>query len=342
MPMANSEVPQPAPTTIVLRALTVEHDLPLAQALLADSLPFDAASNAVQEKLFAGNGVRSGQTIGAFSDGDLVGLLAQAGRWIKVLAVHPTARRQGIGTRLLQAARAWLQAQTPPQTPSLKLRYGDHPGNYLGPGLDVREQAGAAFLQARGFVEVGRNLNLRAPVLDNPSLKPERIAEKQAAVESLGYVVRRATAADVPALLAMVTTAFHRVWAYEVARALGASLGGDAALHTAGLPECAAVHLALWPHVDAEPEVVAFAAHDGNNRGLGWFGPTGTLPAHRGKGLGELLLLHCLHDVAVAYAARPDSRPDAGVIAWVGPVEYYARACGAVPDRRFVVYEEAA
>ncbi len=75
-----------------------------------------------------------------------------------------------------------------------------------------------------------------------------------------------------------------------------------------------------------------FAAHDGNNRGLGWFGPMGTLDTHRGQGLGEALLLGCLLDVV--------DRPDGGVIAWVGPVGFYSRACGAVPDRRFVVFEE--
>jgi hypothetical protein len=58
----------------------------------------------------------------------------------------------------------------------------------------------------------------------------------------------------------------------------------------------------------------------------------GTLPAHRGRRLGEVLVLCCLADVW--------ERVDGGVIAWVGPVDFYARACGAVPDRRFVVYEE--
>jgi len=324
--------------SLSLRPLHAENDLPAAQALLASALPWDAAAPAVEEKLFAGNGVRPGQAIGAFSDEDLVGLIAQAGRFIKILAVHPRSRRQGIATALLQAARTFLAHHHAGPQENTKLRYGDHPGNYLSPGLDEREQAGAAFLQAQGFVEVGRNLNLRAPVTDNPSLRPEHIAQKQAAVAALGYVVRRATADDVPALLAMVTSAFHRVWAYEVARALGSPLGGEAALHTATLPEGPTVHIAL----STAGDVVAFAAHDGNNRGMGWFGPTGTLPEHRGKGLGEVLLLHCLRDVADAYAVQPSCRPDAGVIAWVGPVEYYARACGAAPDRRFVVYEEAA
>jgi hypothetical protein len=78
---------------------------------------------------------------------------------------------------------------------------------------------------------------------------------------------------------------------------------------------------------------VAFAAHDGNNAGLGWFGPAGTLPAHRGRGLGAALLLQCLLDVA-------EAGHEAGVIAWIGPREFYERTVGAVDDRMFVVMEK--
>ena len=113
-----------------------------------------------------------------------------------------------------------------------RLRVGDHPGNHLSPGIDERELAGRRSLRARGFVEIGRNLNLRAPVIHNPLLSSERIAGVHRQAAAQGYVVRRATAADIPALLQMVTTDFHRVWAYEVSRALGPELGGAAALHT--------------------------------------------------------------------------------------------------------------
>ncbi len=326
--------PQPAQ----LRPLHGPQDLGPARALLVASLPWDRVAKVADEKLLAGNGQRTGYTLGAYVGGELVGLLAQAGRWLKLLVVHPAARRHGIGTQLLQAATSWLSAQSAGQgegAPRPRLRVGDHPGNYLSPGIDEREVTGQAFLQARGFVEIGRNLNLRAPLGENPLLRVEQVAASLARVASHGYHVRRATAGDVAALDRMVTTAFHRVWAYEVRRALGAALGGEAAQNTPELPEGPSVHVALAP----DGELVAFAAHDGNNRGLGWFGPTGTLPSHRGRGLGEALLLCCLRDV-MDDVAPSTARPDAGVIAWVGPVEYYARTCGAVPDRRFVVYEE--
>jgi GNAT superfamily N-acetyltransferase len=305
-------------------------ELPEAAALLTAALPWDHGAVVAEEKLFGGNGPRTGQTTGAFTAaGELVGLLAQAGRFLKLLAVHPDAQRRGIGTALLEAARTTLATAVGPPP---RLRIGDHAGNYLAPGVDERYVAGHAFFRARGLVEVGRNLNLRAPLVNNPLCSRERCQELQAA--ATGYTLRRATAADVPALLTFVESAFAPLWAYEVARALGPELGGPAAAHTPQLPEGAAVHLAL----DANSALVAFAAHDGNNRGLGWFGPMGTLPAHRGHGLGEALLIACLADVAAVVDVR--DRPDAGVIAWVGPAAFYARASGAAPDRRFVVYQE--
>jgi GNAT superfamily N-acetyltransferase len=314
-------------------------DRQAAAALLEAALPFDHARVVTAEKLFGGNGgKRIGHTVGAWSDSrELLGVLAQAGRFIKLLAVIPSARRRGIGTMLLKAAQESVEKSVEKNraagAPRPRLRVGDHAGNYLSPGLDVRQADGQAFLRARGFTEVGQNLNLLAPLRDNPLISEARVEALEARVRSGGYTARRATADDVEPLLAMVSEAFSPVWAHEVARALGPELGGPPAAHTPTLREGAAVHLA-W---DGAGAIVAFAAHDGNNRGLGWFGPTGVLPAHRGHGIGELLLLHCLRDVG----ADIDNRPDGGVIAWVGPVEYYARACAARPDRRFAVYEES-
>jgi GNAT superfamily N-acetyltransferase len=305
-------------------------ELRMATELLAAALPLDQAAVVAPEKLFSSNGRRRGYTVGAFSPGggELLGLLAQAGRFIKLLAVAPAARRRGVGTALLAAARTRLHTETVAATPAqapAKLRVCDHAGNYLSPGLDERYTEGRAFLRARGFDEVAHYQNLRAPLKDS-ALRLDALSEK---VHASGYTVRRASAADAAPLSAMVAQAFSPIWALEVERALGPALGGDSAAHTPELREGAAVHVAL----DEQSAVVAFAAHDGNNRGLGWFGPTGTLPPHRGRSLGELLLLLCLRDVAEA------ARPEGGVIAWVGPAEFYARACGAIVDRRFVVYE---
>src|SRR5581483_9498856 len=127
-------------------------------------------------------------------------------------------------------------------------------------------------------------------------------------------VVKRAESAIRDVLLGWIAKAFAPVWAHETARAMDGPR--------------AAVHVALQNNLP-----VAFAAADGNNQGLGWFGPAGTAPEHRGKGLGEALLIPTLLYVR--------GLPEAGVIAWIGPKPFYAKACGAADDRRFRQYEEA-
>lgn len=275
-----------------------------ATALLVAGYRFDRLATVAEEKLFGDDGARRSYRLGAFEGERLIGVLGGAGRWVKVLAVASDRRRAGIGSALLAAAAH--EAGAP-------LRIADHPGNYLSPGVDLRDDVAAAFLQARGFRRVGEVENIRAPIADNPLLSAERLAELRANAAAAGYECRRATVDDLPALSELLRVAFAPVWAFEAERALRGP--------------CAALHVAVHNN-----SFVGFAAADGNNRGLGWFGPAGTLPEHRGKKLGETLLVACLRDVAAL--------PEAGVIAWIGPKPFYQRAVGAVDDRRFVQWDQ--
>ncbi|MDB4964574.1 MAG: GCN5-related N-acetyltransferase [Myxococcales bacterium] len=262
-----------------------------AQALLAAALPHDPIAVVAEEKLFGDNGQREGRVFGAWQGSALVGVMATAGRWIKLLAVDGDQRRRGIGTELLGLARGDGQ-----------LRVMDHPGNYLAPGLDERYREGRAFFAARGFRELGTVENIRAPLTAALTI-----------TDVEGYAIHRVEPAERASLLGWIASRFAPVWAFEVARALDGPRRAVHAAWRAGTP-------------------VAFAAADGNNQGLGWFGPAGTDPAHRGRRLGEALLVRCLEDVR--------GLPDAGVIAWIGPKMFYAKTVGAVDDRRFVTLEQ--
>jgi GNAT superfamily N-acetyltransferase len=87
-------------------------------------------------------------------------------------------------------------------------------------------------------------------------------------------------------------------------------------------------------HTEDNNEITGFAAYDANNRGLGFFGPTGVAPAHRGKGLGTLLLRACLADARRRGYTRV-------VIPWTEAIDFYAKACGARVAHRFVVLRSA-
>ena len=83
-------------------------------------------------------------------------------------------------------------------------------------------------------------------------------------------------------------------------------------------------------HVEDRGEIVGFSTHEANNRGLGFFGPTGVAESHRGRGLGRELLLASLADLRrLGY--------DRAVIPWTDAIEFYRKTCGARIEHRFVI-----
>ena len=108
-----------------------------------------------------------------------------------------------------------------------------------------------------------------------------------------------------PTVLQFVEKTFGQTWAFEAARGV------------------------LF-HAEEGGEITAFAAHEANNRGLGFFGPTGVAPAHRGKRLGWQLLHACLADARRRGYERV-------IIPWTDAISYYEKGCGARIAQRFVV-----
>ncbi|HWW61889.1 MAG TPA: GNAT family N-acetyltransferase [Thermoanaerobaculia bacterium] len=83
--------------------------------------------------------------------------------------------------------------------------------------------------------------------------------------------------------------------------------------------------------LEDDGEIAGFAAHEANNAGLGWFGPTGVAGSKRNRGFGRQLLLASLADLrARGY--------DRAIIAWTDALEFYRKTCNAIPAHRFVTY----
>jgi GNAT superfamily N-acetyltransferase len=243
--------------------------------------------------------------VGAWEGGALVGVAAVSGNRIRVLAVAPGARGCGIGGALLDACCA--VARTAGVT---ALRTLDQPGNYLAPGIDERNAEAIAWLERRGWRRHGEpRVNVLLDVRGNPRVSAARAGELAMMAAARGYEIRRARGDD-RALLGAVAAEFGGAWPFELERALAGERPG--------------VHVAI-----KDGAYCGFAAHDGNNRGLGWFGPMGTWPAHRGHGLGEALLVACLVDVAAHHAQCE--------VAWIGPRAFYDKVAGIAGERRFAV-----
>lgn len=291
-----------------------------AELLLADACPFDRASDVADEKLFGPGPTSAAQAFAAWEGSELIGVASFAARWLRLIAVAPRARKRGAGSALLAAVEAAARADGQSRLSAL-----DQPGNYLAPGVDERNTDALAWLAKRGFTRRDEiRTNILIDVRGNPRVTPQRAADAAARAAADGYEVRRARPADRRALLDAIAKEFGGAWPYEVERALGhipAIVPPDARASTTEVVP--AVHVAI-----KEGAFVAFAAHDGNNRGLGWFGPTGTWPAHRGHGLGEAVLLACLVDVAAEHSQCE--------VAWIGPRPFYEKVAGIAGERRFI------
>nr|HEX4313886.1 GNAT family N-acetyltransferase [Kofleriaceae bacterium] len=292
----------------VARIATLDRTaLDAARAVLAAACTHDRAAEVAAEKLFGdGPNGAAAHAFAAHDDaGRLVGAAAVSGRYLRVLAIAPDARGRGAGSALLAACEDHARAAG-----ESRLRALDQPGNYLAPGIDDANLDTLAWLARRGWQRgADTRENILVAVRDNPRVTPARAATAAAAASSQGYEIRRARA-DERALVDAAAAEFGGAWPFELSRALAHAEPG--------------VHVAV-----KDGAYCAFAAHDGNNQGLGWFGPTGTWPAHRGRGLGEALLLACLVDVA-----RDHARCE---VAWIGPRPFYDKVAGVVADRRFAV-----
>ena len=157
-------------------------ELSAARAILEAACAFDRASVVAEEKLFEPGPERAPkpgapvvliapQAFGAWNGDELVGVAAACARWLRVLAVSPGARGQGAGTALLDACVAAGARRTL-----------DQPGNYLAPGIDLRNTPLIAWLEKRGWTRVGEpRTNVLLRVRGNPRVSRERADELAAA-----------------------------------------------------------------------------------------------------------------------------------------------------------------
>ena len=134
----------------------------------------------------------------------------------------------------------------------------------------------------------------------------QQTAETQNLIAKTANGGRRTADGDREATLEFIERNFGKIWRFE------------------------ASHAETIFHVEVDGEIAGFATHEANNRGLGFFGPTGVAERFRGRGLGRDLLLASLSDLAARGFREV-------VIPWTDAIDFYAKACGARVAHRFVV-----
>ena len=204
--------------------------------------------------------------------------------FVKLLAVHPGARRTGVGRRLLAEAEEWAAAQG-----ASEMQLGGSAPFYLWPGVDVQALAMLCLTEAAGYQPSGAALNMSVPVTF------------RAPTPDGFRLVRVLEEDDVRRVEALIGPVWPE-WVAETRR--GVDQGG------------------CFAAIDeATGTAAAFACHSVNR--AAWFGPTGTAPDRRHRGLGVALLAEVCRDLMVAGYGDVE-------ICWLGPIGFYASAGGSV------------
>lgn len=180
--------------------------------------------------------------------------------FVRLLVVHPGARRSGRGGSLLSAAESWLFDQG-----VAEVQWGASAPFYLWPGVDVAATAAMCLAESAGYRVDGAELNMSCPTTFRA--KPP-----------VGVDVRRALDDDDAGSMVHLADAEWPHWLPELER--GIEQGG-----------------AFGAFRD-DGKAVGFACHSVNR--AGWVGPMATDPDACHQGIGGALLGALCQDLMIA------------------------------------------
>ena len=213
------------------------------------------------------------------STGDVVGFVlgftdGSSGRaptdaWVVGFGVRDRARRQGVGTALMQAFEDHVQASG-----VTRILYGPYIPSYVTPGVDVAAYTDAlAFLNATGATEGARPVSMKA---DLTGYRAEAtVDQRESELSNDGITVRPADAADILPLIGFLEEHFPH-WKGDAISVLRDLFGGD--------PRAVTMHVA-----EDNGEIIGYAQTRSER-----FGPFGVNEAYRGRGVGAVLLSRTL------------------------------------------------
>ncbi|WP_430811244.1 MULTISPECIES: GNAT family N-acetyltransferase [unclassified Carboxylicivirga] len=287
-------------------------DIPELARFLNASWEYDTITETLLEEKLQGDPYwlpeatfvyRKGNRIVGFMQGVMRDIRGTRYAYIKLMAVTAEERRQGIATALYdRIEKVFVDAAAD------VVRIYDVPLNYFMPGIDPRYTPALCWAMRKGFVRFSDTANLLVDLNQDWNMSPRELALRDENIE-----VRRANPDDKQAVLDFIKDEWQ-LWSNEVEMAFANAVPS--------------IHIALL-----KGEVKAFSAHNANNKGTGWFGPMGTHPDLRGKGMGAILLKRCLQDMKNMGLSH-------SVIPWVGPIDFYAWHANARVDRVFWRFEK--
>ena len=296
----------------MIRELT-KNDIPKITSLCRDAMQYDHFFNElIEEKTISSIDYEPDLGLVDEENGIIRGFIqAAVGKkkdniwgWIRLFAVHPNYRCNGIGSILLLEAEKSLKNKK-----CVGVSIMDCPKNYFMPGLYYLYVEGHCFLIKNGYKKVGDNINLICDVWRNRFDCSKEIESLQRE----GFLIKRAEHRDKDIVVTFLRENFPS-WENEVL----SSFKNDP------------ITLFICVY---EGKCVGFSNYEGNNKGTGWFGPMGVQPVTRKKGIGAILCCLCLNGLA-------DLGFSEAIIPWVGPIRFYSKVCDSRMHRVFWTYEK--
>jgi len=292
-----------------------EQLLPAAAKLCRLNMEFDIMPDfLLREKTFGDKDYDPSLTLVAFNtkDESPVGFIQAVIKqreeeklgYIKLFCVDAAFRRKGIGAFLHKEVLEKLKLSG---VKTIRV-YESFP-NYFMPGIDKNYTAAISFFENAGYKKFSETANLSADL----SVQYFDTQNEEAALKDKGILFRRAIENDKEQIAQFIHKNF-RAWLEEVFETL----------------KNKPITLFI---AEKNEKIIAFCAHEGNNKGTGWFGPMGTKEDFRGIGLGAVLLKKSLLDLKnMGYQKA--------IIPWVGPVQFYMQNCNCKVERIFFRYEK--
>jgi ribosomal protein S18 acetylase RimI-like enzyme len=299
--------------TMNLREL-VDADLPALLSLCQVALPYDTFTlPLLRRRIFADPEPNERYRISAWDGGQLLGAAVGVRRsgdertagGILLLAVAPTARRQGVATRMLDELEGRMRADG-----LAGIVAGGTAPNFFWAGVDLRYTPAYCLLHARGYATGDQRVNQ----LVDLSARSWDTGADEARLAAEGFQIRRLAEGDRAAFDSYMRAGWGDGWRAEALTALGNDpVTGFAALQ--GERFC------------------GFAVYDSEGF-AGHFGPTGTDEVLRGKGIGRILFYRCMADMRARGMATAE-------VVWVGPIPFYTRIADAYIHRSFWAMQKA-
>jgi GNAT superfamily N-acetyltransferase len=287
-------------------------DIGLLCRLWNQNIEFDPVTEGIlHEKMFGDPDFEQDFTLIAESGGRVAGFMQGLVRttakqervgWIKLFFTEKKFRRQGIARTLYREIESQIKSKVS------RIQMLDSNPNYLTPGIDPLYTEAIAFVEREGFEKFKDTANMVADLSQNLDT-----SENEQDLLSQDIHIRRAKSSDRKEVAEFLQNHWA-AWVEEV----------DLAFENTPI----SLHLGY-----DNGKLAAFSAYDINNVGCGWFGPMGTDPGFRGKGVGAILLKRCLADI------KRQGQTHA-VIPWVGPIPFYLHHVGARVRRIFWRYRK--